>query len=114
MNRARVTAVIDCAGLGACAASAGAQDRTTPPVPPTATTSAEPPEAPLTLRIAEARQPFDQGAVYFERENCDAASAEFQRAFDLLEGTPRQYTVLFNIGQTQEPCSSMTPRRLST
>ncbi len=112
MHRGRFTAALVCAGLGALSAPAQAQRRAaTPPSPspaPVAVASPAPAspapavEAPPDPRVAEARQHFDQGAVFFERENYEAASAEFQRAYDLLDGNPHQYTVLFNIGQTQE------------
>lgn len=43
-----------------------------------------------------------QGEALFEAENYDAALVEFERVYDLLEGYPFQYFVLFNIGQCHE------------
>lgn len=50
----------------------------------------------------EARTHVQQGEALFERENFDAALAEFERAYQLLEGHPQRYFVLFNIGQCHE------------
>lgn len=53
-----------------------------------------------TAEDARARQA--QGEAYFEAGNFDAALVEFQRVYELLEGNPSRYLVLFNIGQCQE------------
>ena len=43
-----------------------------------------------------------QGEAMFEAENYDAALVEFERVYDLLDGYPLRYFVLFNIGQCHE------------
>jgi hypothetical protein len=109
-----------CAGITAVNCPAAAQHRrgnTTPASPPPAAPAVTPPapsapppaasaapeaEPPPDPRVTEARAHFDQGAVFFERENWEAALAEFQRAYEMLDGHPAQYTVLFNLGQTYE------------
>lgn len=117
-NRAQISAIVLCAGLTAASRQAAAQRRTNattsagapatpPPVPPPASPAPQVVEQPASdpppdPRVTEARAHFDQGAVFFERENWEAALAEFHRAYELLEGHPAQYTVLFNLGQTYE------------
>ena len=91
-------------------AAAPAQPITTPPADPapagttttTTTTTTTAPAPPANPAVVEARQHFDQGVVLFARENFDAALAEFQRAYELLQGNPHQYSVLFNIAQSNE------------
>lgn len=68
--------------------------------------SAEPqdeaPTTPDTPQLVEARQHIASGEAFLEAENYDAALVEFQRAYDLLEGNPIRFIVLFNIGQCHE------------
>jgi tetratricopeptide (TPR) repeat protein len=57
---------------------------------------------------ASAQEPSDpavrlaQGEALFDAGNYLAALAEFQRAYDQLEGNPDRFLVLFNIGQSHE------------
>lgn len=52
--------------------------------------------------VAEGRRHFDQGRAFFDSNNYDAALAEFERAYELLDGRPNRYVLLFNIGQCHE------------
>lgn len=52
--------------------------------------------------VDSARQHYAQGEVLFEAENFEGALAEFQAAFDLLEGNPSQAGIAYNIGQCHE------------
>jgi tetratricopeptide (TPR) repeat protein len=65
------------------------------PVPPAAPVVASP-------QLVEARQHIASGEAFLTAENYDAALVEFQRAYDLLEGNPIRFIVLFNIGQCHE------------
>jgi tetratricopeptide (TPR) repeat protein len=51
---------------------------------------------------AETRTHQRQGEVLFEAENYNGALAEFRRVYDLMEGHPNRYLVLFNIAQSYE------------
>ena len=113
-----MAAALVCAGIGSWGSTVRAQRATTTratttsaapsTTPPVATPASPPPaaapasEAPADPHVVEARAHFDQGAVFFERENYEAALAEFDRAYELLQGNPNQFTVLYNIGQTHE------------
>jgi tetratricopeptide (TPR) repeat protein len=66
--------------------------------PSSGATSAENPPDPY----AEARQRVVRGETLFEEGNYDAALAEFERAYQTMEGHPARYLVLFNIGQCYE------------
>ncbi len=57
---------------------------------------------PDDARYQNAKQYFERGVVLFEAGNYDAALVEFQKAYDLLEGHPKRFFVLDNIGQCQE------------
>lgn len=63
---------------------------------------AEEPGPPDSPELIEARQHITSGEAFLEAENYDAALVEFQRAYDLLEGNPIRFIVLFNIGQCHE------------
>lgn len=62
----------------------------------------EAPAPPDSPELVEARQHIASGEAFLEAENYDAALVEFQRAYDLLEGNPIRFIVLFNIGQCHE------------
>lgn len=49
----------------------------------------------VTTRVASAE-------ALFEAENYESALAEFERVYELIEGQPSAYFVLFNIGQCHE------------
>ena len=53
-------------------------------------------------RRDEARQHVAQGEALFARDNFDAALAEYERVYELLEGNPNRHVVLFNIAQCHE------------
>lgn len=52
--------------------------------------------------VDSARAHYAQGEALFEAENYEGALAEFQAAFDLLEGSPAQATIAYNVGQCYE------------
>ena len=83
--------------------------QSTPPAPPGTAQAApavpppaEPPPAAPSPQLVEARQHIAAGEAFLTAENYDAALVEFQRAYDLLEGNPIRFIVLFNIGQCHE------------
>lgn len=51
---------------------------------------------------AEAQRHFERGEALFERGDYDAALAEYERSYALLDGHPDAYVLLFNIGQAYE------------
>jgi hypothetical protein len=53
-------------------------------------------------RRDEARQHVAQGEALFARDNFEAALAEFERVYELLDGNPNRHVVLFNIAQCHE------------
>jgi len=63
--------------------------------PPEAAPSTEP-------RFVEARERNAAGEAFFEAGNFGAALTEFERVYQLLEGRPTRYFVLYNIGQCHE------------
>jgi len=90
---------ITLAALGVLApAIASAQ---APPQAPAAQAQAEVPP-PASPALVEARQHIAAGEAFITAENYDAALVEFQRAYELLEGNPIRFIVLFNIGQCHE------------
>lgn len=58
--------------------------------------------APFASERAEARERLHVAQDLFERGNFDGALAEFQRLYDLLQGSPQQARVLYNVAQCQE------------
>lgn len=52
--------------------------------------------------LVEARERVGRGEELFEQENYDAALVEFLRAYEMLDGHPMQYFVLYNVGQCYE------------
>ncbi len=79
--------------------TAPAPQATPRPTAPAAQPAAQP--APTEQELA-ARERFQSGELLFENGNFDAALAEYQAVYDLLEGHPRRYNVLFNIGLCNE------------
>jgi tetratricopeptide (TPR) repeat protein len=68
-----------------------------------ATTASESPSSrPPSEAEQDARTRFERARALFQRENFDAALVEFQRVYELMEGNPRRYIVLFNIAQSHE------------
>lgn len=53
-------------------------------------------------RMAEARARFDPAVAIFEQGDYAGALAEFQRIYDLLEGHPRRFFVLYNVARCHE------------
>ena len=84
---ARLGALVLVFSLACLAARASAQDTPPPDTSP---------------QVVEARQHIANGEAFFNANNFDGALVEFQRAYDLLEGKPIRYIVLFNIGQCHE------------
>lgn len=75
-------------GCALLPASAWAQDETAPPPVP-----------------AEARAHLDRGDQLFEAGGFDAAVAEYQGAYDLMQSHPLRYLVLYNLAQCYERLS---------
>lgn len=50
----------------------------------------------------EAQRQIAQGEALFEADNYEAAIAEFQAAYAILDGHPARYFLLWNIGQCNE------------
>jgi tetratricopeptide (TPR) repeat protein len=92
MTRARIPAAFTVAVLVHVAFDAAAQE-TTPPLPPAVPFESEREETRTRLQTAQA---------LFERQNFDAALAEFERVYELLSGRPARPRVLFNIAQCHE------------
>ncbi len=64
-----------------------------------------PPDAPAPAEdgaLAEAMTRFEAAAALFDRGDHSGALAEFERIYALLDGHPRRYFVLYNIGQCEE------------
>jgi hypothetical protein len=80
--------------LVATSAIASAQD-----AEPVVEAAAVAPEDPA---LAEAMTRFDAAAALFDRGDHVGALAEFERIYALLDGHPRRYFVLYNIGQCEE------------
>jgi hypothetical protein len=66
-----------------------------------ATVSAQEPGA-TDARMDEARRRFDEAERIYEQHDYAGALAEFQRIYQLLDGHPRRYFVLYNVGRCQE------------
>lgn len=104
--RARIS-ILACLSLIALPSVAGAQDAAPPPgegAPPEGEAAppaeeAAPPESP---EYTEALERFDQAQAIFERGDYGAALAEFDRIYELLDGHPNRYFVLFNIARSYE------------
>lgn len=88
---------IGCAVFGPGVASA--QDAAAQPEPAAAEA---PPEEPSNPRWDEALERFNDALEIFERGDYRGAIAEFERVYTLLEGHPRRYFVLYNLGLTYE------------
>lgn len=80
-----------------------------PPEPLPADAPAEPAPAPAPAnesaddaQYAEAKKYFERGVQFFEAENYDAALTEFERAYKHMQGHPKRFFVLDNIGQCHE------------
>jgi Tetratricopeptide repeat/PEGA domain len=88
-------------GSPAAAADAAPSPAGTPneTPPPKAEASSEVPPNDVYL---EAKERVGRGEKLFEEGNYDAALAEFERAYQTMEGHPARYLVLFNIGQCYE------------
>lgn len=69
---------------------------------PTEPAPTEPAPAAPSPQLVAARLHIASGEAFVTAENYDAALVEFQRAYDLLEGNPIRFIVLFNIGQCHE------------
>lgn len=52
--------------------------------------------------FADAKQHVERGEALYESGDFNAALAEFERAYGLLEGHPKRFYVLYNIGRCQE------------
>jgi tetratricopeptide (TPR) repeat protein len=57
---------------------------------------------PQDPREAEAMQRFEDARALFDRGDHRAALVEMRRVYELLEGSPNQYIVLYNLGRVYE------------
>ncbi|MCB9593858.1 MAG: tetratricopeptide repeat protein [Sandaracinaceae bacterium] len=57
-------------------------------------------QAPDEATVAEARRIFEEAEAAFESRRFQSAADLYQRSYDLLDGHPNQYLVLFNIAQS--------------
>lgn len=53
-------------------------------------------------QYTEAKKYFERGVQFFGAENYDAALTEFERAYTHMQGHPKRFFVLDNIGQCHE------------
>lgn len=84
-------------------AAAPPSDNTSVPPEPSEPTPAAPAEAKTDdAQFAEAKKYFERGVQFFEAENYDGALAEFERAYTHMQGHPKRFFVLDNIGQCHE------------
>ncbi|MBN1608799.1 MAG: PEGA domain-containing protein [Polyangiaceae bacterium] len=86
-------------------AGARAEDTSEPPSASTPTqgpAAATSPRRGADTQYRAAQQYFDRGVAFFEAENFEAALTEFERAYDRLQGHPKRFFVLDNIGQCHE------------
>lgn len=60
------------------------------------------PEEPESPELAEAMERYGDAERLFEQGDFRGALAEFQRIYELLEGHPNQFFVLFNLGRAYE------------
>jgi len=65
------------------------------------TEAPEEPEA-VDPRLVEARQVISRGSQLFDAENYEAALAQFQRAYELLDGHPKRYITLGDIAEAYQ------------
>jgi tetratricopeptide (TPR) repeat protein len=103
-HRAWAIIVAALAVVWLCADAHAAEAQAAPEAAPAAAPEAAPAEAPAAdpPEVIEARQHIASGEAFLTAENFDAALVEFQRAYDLLEGNPIRFIVLYNIGQCHE------------
>jgi tetratricopeptide (TPR) repeat protein len=64
--------------------------------------SGEAPSAAPTAEQTEAMERFEDAQQLFERGDHSGALAEMERIYELLEGTPNQYVILYNLGRVYE------------
>lgn len=67
-----------------------------------AAATADAPAEEETPEFREAMERFGDAQAIFDRGDFRAALAEFQRIYDLLEGHPNRYFVLFNLARSYE------------
>ena len=59
-------------------------------------------QQPSDETMAQARVRFEEATQLFERGDYESALAEFEAAHTILEGHPRRYSMLYNMGLCQE------------
>ncbi|UJR84018.1 tetratricopeptide repeat protein [Sandaracinus amylolyticus] len=67
-----------------------------------APSEAAPEEPPPSPELAEAMERYEGAERLFEQGDYRGALAEFQRIYELLEGHPNQFFVLYNLGRAYE------------
>jgi tetratricopeptide (TPR) repeat protein len=93
-----IAALVLSFGLATTSAAQEAPAEPTESAPPESVpTESAPPAIP-----PDAAERLAQGEALFDAGNYLAALAEFQSAYDRLEGHPERFLVLFNIGQAHE------------
>jgi tetratricopeptide (TPR) repeat protein len=96
-----ILVVVSLLGARGLAQADGAPPDAAPPdaAPP----DAAPADAPIEdARMAEAMERFADAQALFERGDASGALAEMERVYELLEGNPNQYVVLYNLGRVYE------------
>ncbi len=86
-------------GTATAAPNEASADAAATATPADAQDSSSAPEDP---RYQKAKVNFERGVTLFEAGNYNAALVEFQTAYDSLEGHPKRFFVLDNIGQCHE------------
>ncbi len=85
------------------AASAAPALTTIPPAATaTATATTSPPTTPDDPRLTEARERQRRGRALLDGRDFNGALAEFERVYQLLDGHPRRYMALSNIGRAYQ------------
>lgn len=94
----RATGRVLCCVLLFVASPAWAQDEASAAASAAATEDA----APADPRLEEAMERYADANALFERGDHAGALSEMERVYQLLEGTPNQYVVLYNLGRVHE------------
>lgn len=93
----KILALLACMGAAVLAPGAARAQATEDPAEAEGANAEE-----ETPEMQEAMERFEGAQALFDRGDYRAALAEFQRIYDLLEGHPRRYFVLFNLGRSYE------------
>jgi tetratricopeptide (TPR) repeat protein len=67
-----------------------------------ATAETQAPPEPDPPNVVQAREHLERGDALLDREDYDAALAEYERAYEVVGDHPFRYSILFNIGKAHE------------